>query len=79
MVNFQGTYVKPPDSNDLAHNIQKEGESVCKFGNCFITNNNQIVDNTNEKALVAFENNVSDEWLARELGHTKLRTMADLT
>ena len=40
MANFHGTYVKPPDADDLAHIVQKPGESVRKFWNRFITKKN---------------------------------------
>ena len=42
MANFQGTYVQPLDSDGLAHIIQKNGESVRKFWNHFLTKKNQI-------------------------------------
>ena len=29
--NFQGTYVRPPDANDLNHITQQPGESARKF------------------------------------------------
>src|SRR3989337_1465702 len=29
--NFQGTYVRPPDADDLSHIVQKLGESARKF------------------------------------------------
>ena len=29
--NFQGTYVCPPDADDLSHITQQPGESACKF------------------------------------------------
>ena len=30
--NFQGTYVRPPDADDLSHIIQQPGESAESFG-----------------------------------------------
>ena len=33
--NFQGTYVRPPDTDDLSHIIQQPGESARKFGTDF--------------------------------------------
>ena len=77
--NFQGTYVRPPDADDLAHVVQKPGESARKFWNRFLTKKNQIVDCPDAEAIAAFKNNISDEWLARELGQDKPRTMAALT
>ena len=66
--NFQGTYVRPPDADDLSHIIQKPRESARKLCNRFLTKKNQIVDCPDDEALVAFKHNVRDEWLARRLG-----------
>ena len=41
--NFQGTYVRPPDADDLSHIIQQPGEPARKLWNRFLTKNNQIV------------------------------------
>ena len=51
--NFQGTYVRPPDSYDLSHITQQPGESARKFWNRFLTKKNQIVDCPNAEALAA--------------------------
>ena len=77
--NFQGTYVRPPDADDLAHIVQKPGELVQKFWNRFLTKKNQIVDCPDAEAIASFKHSISDESLARELGHEKPRTMAGLT
>ena len=50
-----------------------------KFWNWFLTKKNQIVDCPDAEAIAAFKNNIIDEWLARELGQDKPRTMATLT
>ena len=42
--NFQGTYVRPPDADDLSHIVQQLGESARKFWTRFLTKKNQIVD-----------------------------------
>ena len=38
--NFQGTYVRPPDANDLSHIIQQLGESARKFWTMFLIKKN---------------------------------------
>ena len=76
--NFQGTYVRPPDADDLSHIIQQSGESARKLWNRFLTKN-QIVDCPDAEALATFKHSVRDEWLARHLGQEKPRTMAALT
>lgn len=38
--NFHGTYVRPPDADDLAHIVQKPWESVQKFWHKFLTKKN---------------------------------------
>ena len=58
--NFQGTYVRPPDADDLSHITQQPGESACKFWNRFLTKKNQIVDCPDAEALAAFKHNVRD-------------------
>ena len=40
--NFQGTYVRPPDADDLSHIIQQPGESARKLWNRFLTKKNQL-------------------------------------
>ena len=77
--NFQGTYVRPPDADDLSHIIQQPGESARKLWNRFLTKKNQIVDCPDAEALAAFKHSIRDEWLARHLGQEKPRTMAALT
>ena len=76
--NFQGTYVQPPDADDLSHITQQPGESPRKFWTRFLTIKNQIVDCPDAEALAAFKHSIRDEWLARHLGR-KPRTMAALT
>ena len=51
--NFQGTYVRPPDADDLSHIIQQPGESARKLWNRFLTKKNQIVDCPDAEALAA--------------------------
>jgi hypothetical protein len=77
--NFQGTYVRPPDADDLSHITQQPGESARKLWNRFLTKKNQIVDCPDAEALAAFKHSVRDDWLARHLGQEKPRTMAALT
>ena len=77
--NFQGTYVRPPDADDLSHITQQPGESARQFWNRFLTKKNQIGDCPDAEALAAFRHNVRDEWLARHLGQENPRTMAALT
>ena len=77
--NFQGTYVRPPDADDLSHIIQQPGESARKLWNRFLTKKNQTVDCLDAEALADFKHSIRDEWLARHLGQEKPRTMADLT
>ena len=77
--NFQGTYVRPPDADDLSHIIQQPGESARKLWNRFLTKKNQIVDCPDAEGLAALKHNIRDEWLARHLGQEKPRTMAALT
>ena len=66
--NFQGTYVRPPDTDDLRHIIQQPDESARQFWTRFLTKKNQIVDYPDAEALAAFKHNIRDEWLARHLG-----------
>jgi hypothetical protein len=63
--NFQGTYVRPPDSSDLSNVVQKPGESARLFWNRFLTKKNQIVDCPDAEAIASFRHNIRDEWLAR--------------
>ena len=42
--NFQGTYVRPPDVDNLSHITQQPRESARKLWNRFLTKKNQIVD-----------------------------------
>ena len=77
--NFQGTYVRPPDTDDLSHITQQPGESARKFWTRFLTKKNQIVDCPDAEALEAFKHNIRDEWLARHLGQEKPKSMAALT
>jgi hypothetical protein len=77
--NFQGTYVRPPDADDLSHIVQQPGESARKFWTRFLTKKNQIVDCPDAEALAAFKHSIRDEWLARHLGQEKPKSMAALT
>ena len=77
--NFQGTYVRPPDADDLSHIIQQPGESARKLWTRFLIKKNQIVDCPDAEALAAFKHSVRDEWVARHLGEEKPRSMATLT
>ena len=77
--NFQGTYVRPPDADDLNHITQQPRESARKLWNRFLTKKNQIVDCPDATALAAFKHSVRDEWIARHLGQEKPRKMAALT
>ena len=63
--NFQGTYVRPPDADDLSHIVQQPGESSRKLWTRFLVKKNQIADCPNTEALAAFKHSVRDEWLAR--------------
>ena len=77
--NFQGTYVRPPDTDDLSHIIQQPEESARQFWTRFLTKKNQILDCSDAEALAAFKHNIRDEWLARHLGQEKPKSMAALT
>ena len=77
--NFQGTYVRPPDADDLSHIIQQPDESARQFWTRFLTKKNQIVDCPDAEALATFKHNIRDEWLARHLGQEKPKSMATLT
>jgi hypothetical protein len=77
--NFQGTYVQPADADDLSRVTQQPGESARKFWNRFLTKKNQIIDCSDAEAIAAFKNNIRDEWLTRQLGQDKPRTVAALT
>ena len=77
--NFQGTYVRPSDADDLSHIIQQPRESARKLWNRFLTKKNQIVDCPDVEVLATFKHSVRYEWLARHLGQEKPRTMAALT
>ena len=59
--NFQGTYVRPPDADDLSHIVQQPGESARKFWTRFLTKKNQIVDCPDADALAAFKHSIQDE------------------
>ena len=72
--NFQGTYVRPPDADDLSHIVQQPGESARKFWTRFLTKKNKIVDCPDAEALAAFKHSIRDEWLARHLGQEKPMT-----
>src|SRR4051812_10481280 len=76
--NFQGTYVRSPDVDDLSHIIQQPEESARQFWTRFLTKKNQIIDCPDAEALAAFKHNIRDEWLARHLGQEKPKSMAAL-
>src|SRR3954471_5269194 len=59
--NFQGTYVRPPDVDDLSHIIQQPEESARQFWTRFLRKKNQIVDCPDAEALAAFKHNIRDE------------------
>ena len=77
--NFQGTYVRPPDADDLSHIVQQPGESASKLWTRFLVKKNQIVDCPDAEALAAFKHRVRDEWLARHLGQEGPKSMTTLT
>ena len=77
--NFQGTYVRPLDADDLSHIVQQPGESARKFWTRFLTKKNQIIDCPDAEALAAFKHSIHDEWLARHLGQEKPKSMAAIT
>ena len=62
--NFQDTYVRPPDADDLIHITQQPEESAKKFWTQFLTKRNQIVNCPDAEALAVFKHNIRDEWLA---------------
>ena len=62
--NFQGTYVRPQDADDLSHITQQPGQSARKFWTRFLTKKNQIVYCLDAEAVAAFKHNIRDEWLA---------------
>ena len=76
--NFQGTYIRPPDTDGLSHIVQQPGESARKFWTRFLIKKNQIVDCPDTEALAAFKHSIRDEWLARHLGREKPKSMAAL-
>ena len=53
--NFQGTYVRPPDTDDLSHIIQQPRESARKLWTRFLIKKNQIVDCPDAEALEDFK------------------------
>ena len=71
--------MRPPDADDLSHIIQQPEESARQFWTRFLTKKNQIVDCPDAEALAAFRHNIQDEWLARQLGQEKPKSMAALT
>ena len=77
--NFQGTYVRSPDADDLSHIVQQPGESARKFWTRFLTKKNQIIDCPDAEALAAFKHSIRVFSLARHLGQEKPKSMAALT
>jgi hypothetical protein len=77
--NFQETYVRPPDADDLSHIVQQPGESARELWTRFLVKKNQIVDCPDAEALAAFKHSVRDEWLARHLGQEGPKSMTALT
>src|SRR5215216_6444601 len=61
--NFQGTYIRPPDADDLSHIVQQPGESARKLWTRFLIKENQIIDCLDTEALAAFKHSIRDEWL----------------
>ena len=51
--NFQGTYVRPPDADDLSHIVQQPRESARKLWTRFLIKKNQIIDCPKAEALAA--------------------------
>ena len=76
--NFQGTYVRPPDADDLSHITQQPGKSARQFWTWFLTKKNQIVDCPDTEALAAFKHNLRAAWLTHHLGQEKPKSMASL-
>ena len=77
--NFEGTYVRPLDADDLSHITQQPGEPARKFWTRFLTKKNKIVDCPDAEALASCKHSIRDEWLTRHLGQEKPRSMAALT
>src|SRR4051812_38044839 len=77
--NFEGTYVRPPDADDLSHVVQWTRESAQLFWNRFFTKKNQNVDCLDAEAIAALKHSILVEWLARQLSRDKPRTMSALT
>ena len=75
----QGTYIRPPDTDDVSHIVQQPRESARKFWTRFLVKKNQIVDCPDAKVLAAIKHNIRDEWLAQHLGQEKPKSMAALT
>ena len=49
--NFHGTYVRPPDADDLSNIVQQPGESARKLWTRFLVKKNQIIDCPDWKPL----------------------------
>ena len=77
--NFQGTYVRPLDDDDLSHIVQEPGESARELWTRFLVKKNQIVDCPDAEALAAFKHSVRDEWLACHLSQEGPKSMIALT
>ena len=77
--NFQGTYVRPPDADDLSHIVQQPGESARELWTRLLVKKNQIVDCPDVEALVAVRHSVQDEWLARHLVQEGPKSMTAIT
>ena len=77
--NFQGTYVRPPDADDLSHIVQQPGELSRMLWTRFLVKKNQIANCPDAEALAAFKHSVRDEWLAHHLGQEGPRSMTALT
>ena len=77
--NFQGTYVRPLDADDLSHIVQEPSELARELWTRFLVKKNQIVDCPDAEALAAFKHSVRDEWLARHLGQEGPKSMIALT
>ena len=51
--NFQGTYARPSDADDLSNIFQQPGESARKLWTGFLVKKNQIVDCPDAEAIAA--------------------------
>ena len=71
--NFQGTYVRPLDADDLSNILQQPGELTRKFWTRFLTKKNQIIDCPDAEALAALniasmKNGLPATWAKKSRG-----------